>query len=246
MVTEWEAVVTKFTELTPHLLYGTSSWRRASHRTTLPGKPLRIVVISTIGTFYQWFHDEEATSSKFWGLGPFHWDIMNEGYRLRTSRTPIGKVRKANGRLVKIDSCNYNMHMASCILSLEPQYKSKLTATPLVNGIEDLRWIVRFVESSSWLTLQVPPDTVNYTLNNDDDWIADGSNVPGTERGAGYTPPADRYKKGPELGSLVHCTTIDWDACMLTIMGEVGKLTNAVQTSDIVIRLQRYKETIRR
>jgi hypothetical protein len=80
--------------------------------------------------------------------------------------------------LVKMDSRNYNMHMASCILSLEPQYKWMLTATPLVNGMEDLRWILRFLESSSWLTLQLPPDTFNYTLNINDDWIADGSNVP--------------------------------------------------------------------
>jgi len=83
-----------------------------------------------------------------------------------------------------------------------------LMATPLVNGIEDWRWILRFLKSSSWLTLQLPPDTFDYTLNIDHDWIADGSNVPGIERGAGLTPVADPYKKGPEFGSLVHCTTM--------------------------------------
>jgi hypothetical protein len=72
--------------------------------------------------------------------------------------------------------------------------------------------------------LQLPPDTFDYTLNIDDDWIADGSNVPGTERGAGFTPVADPFKKGPEFGSLVHCTTMAWDAYMLPIIGEVGKL----------------------
>jgi hypothetical protein len=97
-------------------------------------------------------------------------------------------------------------------------------ATPLVNGIEDLHWILHFLESSSWLTLQLPPDTFDYTLNIHDDWIADGSNVPGTERGAGFTPDADPYKKGPDFGSLVHCTTIAWDAYMLPSIGEVGKL----------------------
>jgi hypothetical protein len=212
MVAEWEAAVTKFTELTPHLHYGTSSWRRASHRATLHGKPWRIVVISTIETFYQRFNHEEANGSKFWGPGIFYPVMLDEGHRLRTSGTPIGKFRKVNGTLVKMDSRDYNMHMASCILSLEPQYKWMLTATPLVNGIEDLRWILRFLESSSWLTPQLPPGTFDYTLNIDDDWIADGSNVPGTEHGAGFTPVADPYKNGPEFESLVQCTTMAWDA----------------------------------
>jgi len=97
-----------------------------------------------------------------------------------------------------------------------------LTAIPLVNGITDLRWILRFLESSSWLTLLLPPDTFDYTLNIDDNWIADGSNVPGTERGAGFTTVADPYKKGPEFRSLVHCTTMAWDAYMLPIIAEVG------------------------
>jgi len=184
MVAEWEAAVTKFTELTPHLHYGTFSWRRASHRATLHGKLWRIVVISTIETFYQRFNHEEADGSKFWGPGKLHRVILDEGHRLRTSGTPISKFRKANGTLVKMDSRDYNMHMVSCILSLEPQSKWMLTATPLVNGIEDLRWMLRFLESSSWLTLQLPPDTFHYTLNIDDDWIVDGSNVPGTGCGA--------------------------------------------------------------
>jgi len=190
-------------------------------------------VISTIETCYQRFNHEESNGSKFWGPGIFCQVILDEGHRLRTSGTPIGKFRKANSTLVKMDSRNYNMHMASCILSLEPQYKWMLTATPLVNGIEDLRWILRFLESSSWLTLQLPPNTFHYTLNIDDDWIANGSNGPGTERCAAFTPVADPYKKGPEFGSLVHCTTMVWDADMLPITGEVGKLRNAVQTLDI-------------
>jgi hypothetical protein len=94
------------------------------------------------------------------------------------------------------------------------------------------------------LTLQLPPDTFDYTLNIDDNWIADGSNVPGTEHGVRFTPVADPYKKGPEFGSLVHCTTMAWDAYMLPIIGEVGKLRKAAQTSDILTRRHRYEETI--
>jgi len=233
-------VVTTFNELTPHLHYGTSSLRRASHRATLHVKPWRIVVISTIESFNQWFNHEEAYGSKFWGPGIYHWVILDEGHRLRTSGTQIGKFRKVNRTLVKMDSRDYNMHMASRILSLEPQYKWIITATPLVNGIEDSRWILRFLESSSWLSIQLPPDTFNYTLNIDDDWIADRSNVPDTERRAGFTPVTDPYKKGPEFGSLVHCTAMASDAYMLPIIGEVGKLRKAVQTSDILIRRHRY------
>jgi hypothetical protein len=181
-------------------------------------------VISTIETSYQQFNQEEADGSKFWGPGIFHGVIMDEGHMLRTSRTPIGKFTKANGTLVKMDSRDYNMHMASYILSLEPQYRWMLTATPLVNGIEDLCWTLCFLESSSRLTLQLPPDTFEYTLNFNDHWVADGSNVSGTESGAGFTPGADPYKKGSEFGSLVHFTTMAWDAYMLPIIGEVGEI----------------------
>jgi len=133
--------------------------------------------------------------------------------------------------------------MASCILILEPQYKWMLTATPLVNGIKDLHWIMRFLESSSWLTLQLPPDTFDYTLNIDDNWVMDRSNISGTERGAGFTPVADPNKKGPEFRSLVHCTTMTWDAYMLAIVGKVGKYRKATQTSNILIRQHCYEET---
>jgi len=116
------------------------------------------------------------------------------------SGTLIGEVRKANGMLVKVESRKYNMHMASCILSLEPQYTWMLTATRLVNGIKNLIWILHFLETSSWLTLQLPPDTLDYTLNIDDDWVTDRSNVPSTVGGVEFMPVADPYKNGPELG----------------------------------------------
>jgi len=224
MVVEWEAAVTKFTGLTPHLHYGTSSWRRASLRATLHGKQWSIVVISTIETFSQWFNQQEADGSKLWSPGIFHWVMMDEVHRLKTSGTPIGKCSKANGLMVKMDSHDYNMHMASYILSLEPQYKWLLMATPLVNCIKDLCWILHFLESSSWLTLQLPPDTFDNTLNFDDHWVAEGSNVSGTEHGAWFTPVANRSENSPEVGSLVHCTTMASDAYMLPIIGKVGNL----------------------
>jgi hypothetical protein len=67
--------------------------------------------------------------------------------------------------------------------------------------------------------------------------------VPGAERGTGFMPVADPYMKGAEFGSLVHCTTMACNADMLPIIGDVGKLRKAAQTSDILIKWQRYKET---
>jgi hypothetical protein len=116
-------------------------------------------MIWTIETLSQHFNHQEADGWKFSGPRIFHQVILDEAHRLKTSGTPIGKFRKANSTLVEMDSHKYNMHMASCILSLEPQYKWRLTATPLVNGIEDLRWILKFLDSSSWLTLKLRPDT---------------------------------------------------------------------------------------
>jgi hypothetical protein len=99
-----------------------------------------------------------------------------------------------------------------------------LTATTLVNGIEELHWILRFRESSFWLTLQLLPDTFDSALNINKDWVADERNVSGTECGAGFTPVADPDNKGPDGGSLVHCTTRACDDFMLPTIGEVEKL----------------------
>jgi 23S rRNA A2030 N6-methylase RlmJ len=107
-----------------------------------------------------------------------------------------------------------------------------LKARLMVNAIEDLCWILRFLQRSSWLTLQLPVDTFDYTVNIDDDWIADRSTVPPTEHGAGFVLVADPYKPGPEFGSLVHCITEAWDAFIFPIIAVVGILSKAGQTSD--------------
>jgi len=245
MVSEWEAAVTEFTKLTAHLHYGTSCWGRASHRATLHGKPWRIVVISLIDTFYWLLNQEEAGGLRICGPGIFHRVSLDEAHRSRTSMTPIGKFRKANGKLVKMDSHNYNMHMASCILSLDPQHRWMSMATPLVNGIEDWHWIPRCLECSSSLVLQLPQETIDYTLNIDNDWVADGRNVSIPQPGAGFTPVADPYKKGLKVRSPVHCTIVAWDAYILPLIGELVKLGRATQISGIVFRQHRSEETIR-
>jgi len=73
IMAEWETVVTKFTVLTLHHHYSTSSWKRASYQATVQGKPSRIVMISTIGTLYQQCDQEMVIASNIWDLGIFHW-----------------------------------------------------------------------------------------------------------------------------------------------------------------------------
>jgi len=244
MVAEWEAAVTQYTELSPHLHYSTSSRRRGSHRATLHGEPWGIVMSSTIEIYDQRFNQEEADGSKFWGPGIYHCVILDEAHRLRMSGTPIGKVRKANGMSIEMDSREYIMHMASCILSLELQYKWMLMASQLANGIEVLRWILHCLESSSWLTPHLPPDTFNYTITIDDDWATNRSNISFCEHHAGFTAVTNLYKTGPDFGTCIQCTTRTWNAYMLPRISEVGKLWRATQSSDIVIRQHHHGETI--
>ena len=191
MVAEWDAAVTKFTEWSTHRHYSTSSWTRAFHSAALNDKPCWIIVIPSTETFSQWCIPEDADSSKFRGPAiPCH-IILDKAHRLRMSGTPIGKVRRTNVMLFKMDWGNYDLHMASCILSLEPQNKRISIASPLVNGIEVFQWLMWFLESSSWFTPHLLPDTFHNTLNNDDDWVEDGSTMSGTECGTGFMPVGD-------------------------------------------------------
>jgi hypothetical protein len=70
---------------------------------------------------------------------------MDEAHRFRTRGTQIGEITKADGILGKMYSRENNMPMVSSVLSLEPQHKWMLMATPLVNGIKDLHWILQFL-----------------------------------------------------------------------------------------------------
>jgi len=132
---------------------------------------------------------------------------MDNDHRLRTNKTPISRLLNANCTMVTMDSHEYNMYIASYILTLDLQYKWMLTATPLVNGFQDFCWILHFLESSSFLTLQLPPDTYDNTLNFDVHWVAEGSIVLGFHPGDRFMQVADPYKKCPEFGVLVLCTT---------------------------------------
>jgi len=224
MVAQWDAAVTMFNQLTPHLHDCTSCWRRASHWAASHGKPGRIVIISAIEAVNQWSNNDKVHSSKLWGRAIFHRVIMVAAHTLKTSGMWIDKSSRAQGMMVTMGSHDYTMLMVSYILSVEPQSEWMWTETPTVHGNNDLRWILRFLDSSSGLTLQLPPHTVSNTLNFDDRWVSDGSNVSGTKRGAGFTAVLAPSKKGPKFGLLVDCTTLVLDVYMLPIICEVGKL----------------------
>jgi len=191
MVAEWETALTKFADFTPHLTHGTSSWSRASDQAARRGEPCGRILILITDSIYQWFNQVEADGWILLGPGMFSWVVMDEAHRLRTSRTPSGKFGMANGSMVKMDSHNYSVYMAFYILSLELHYPWMLMATPVVNRIEDLRWILHYLERLSWLTLQLPPEKSNFTNTFDDHWVMEGSSVSGIEPGAGRIPGTD-------------------------------------------------------
>jgi len=64
----------------------------------------------------------DVDRSQFGKAGIKH-AFLDETHRFIMKGTPIGKFRKPFGTSVKMDSCNFNMYMVSCILSLELQYK---------------------------------------------------------------------------------------------------------------------------
>jgi len=119
-----------------------------------------------------------------------------------------------------------------------------LVATTFVQGIEELRWILHFLESSSWLIRQLPPDRFHNRLNFDDHWVIDGSTVSDTEPCEGFTPGADPNKIGTKFGSLDHGTTMTWDADMSPIIGEAGELRRVTARLAIQIRCHCYEEAI--
>jgi len=167
--------------------------------------------------------------------------MLHVAHRLKTSGTPTLAFMKANGMFVTMGSSNDDMHMASCIFSPELQYKWMLMVTALVNGIEALCWSL---DSSSWLILQLPPDSFNYTLNIDVGCVADARNVSGTKHGSGSTPVAVLYKNGPEFRSVLPCTTMTSDIYILRLISEVGNVTRGTHRWDIVIGQHRYEESI--
>ena len=110
-----------------------------------------------------------------------------------------------------------------------------LTATPLVNNLRDLRWVVRFLEKEEWHELSLPPDTF---VDRDDledyremqrldpmDSPTPLPNVPGTHPIAVWADNAAPFEDGPAAESFVHCITKVWSHGMTLPVDRNAKLT---------------------
>ena len=110
-----------------------------------------------------------------------------------------------------------------------------MTATPLVNNLRDLRWVVRFLEREEWLELSLPSDTFVDQNDLEDyrelqrldpiDILAPLPNVPGTHPNAVWADNAAPFEDGPAAISFVHFTTRAWAHRMTLPLDRIAKLT---------------------
>jgi len=227
MVGEWEAAVTYFTEFTAHFHYSTSLGG---------GHPIEPLIMVNPGEQFSFQPLRLSTRSwtksmpkiqHFHGAGIFHQITMNDAQRVVMSGTSIATFWMANGTIDHMDYQDYKMYMACYILSLERKKKLLFKATPPICAIEELHWILCIVACSSWLSRVLPAATFNYSFNIYDHWVADGSNVLGSERGAGSTPVEDPSMKGSEFRSSVRTIILTCCTYQLPEISIVGKLSRA-------------------
>ena len=110
---------------------------------------------------------------------------------------PVGKTRRLDGTLVNTPAASYGPFQAAALFCLEPQFKWILTATPLVNGIEDLCRVLTFLQQDSWWEDNLPPDTLDQAAMEPqaDDWQPNEMNpILGTEPDAKFTKIANPYQ----------------------------------------------------
>ena len=236
MVSEWLDAVSHFTSLVPFAHYSGSDynqWTRASIEGT--GCPWRHVIVTTLETFQSRF-DHTRDRTGFWEqAGLFRRVILDEAHRLRTSGRQLGTNISQTGKSIGVGYFDASEKTARSLLRLKPEFKWMLTATPLVNNLRDLRWVVRFLEREEWLELSLPPDTF---VDRDDledyhelqrldpmDSPAPLPNVPGTHPNAVWADNAAPFEDGPAAESFVHCTTKAWAHGMTLPLDRIAKLT---------------------
>ena len=239
MVSEWLDAVAKFTRLTPVAHYGGDVYNestKASIEET--GYPWRYVIVTTLETFQSRF-DHTRDGTGFWEqAGLFRRVIIDEAHCLRTSGRPVGTKTSLPGRSAQVVGYfDASEKTARSLLGLKPEFKWMLTATPLVNNLRDLRWIVRFLEREEWLELNLPPNTF---VDNDDleerwdqqrrePWDSEDleplPNVLGTDHNAVWAPDAAPFEDGPDSESFVHCTTKAWLYGMAVPLDKITRLT---------------------
>ncbi|KAF8536360.1 P-loop containing nucleoside triphosphate hydrolase protein [Trichophaea hybrida] len=249
MVPEWENAIKKYTELKPHLHYGSKFWRANDHHEPIKsGHPWQYVVITTIETYFQRQSVVGYDRSCFWGPGRFRRVIIDEAHRYRVCGMPVGKTRRLDGTLVNTPAARYGPFQAEALFRLEPQFKWMLTATPLVNGIEDLRWVLTFLQRDSWLEEYLPPDTFDQAAMEPqaDDWQPNEMNLLlSTQPDAEYTKIANPYQRGPRYGSHIHCITKAWDWYLLHLIESIGLLRRQTsQTQESRAKRKCFEQTV--
>lgn len=88
-----------------------------------------------------------------------------------------------------------------------------LSATPLVNSPNDLRWVCRFLEQKEWLSENVPPNTFAdwYDLE-DKSWQPVNGRTPvAGSYDTEFTNYVNIFQEHADYDSYVHCTTQAWD-----------------------------------
>lgn len=218
MVSEWQEAIINCTELTPILHYGLSCFDQVAWDRIKPSSrhPWHHVIITTKETLQKRWYPPPG-SPQFWGTPNFSVGrlVIDEGYRYRTSGTPLGKsFNVRSGKVHFTKSGDPAIIWATQLESLEPDTKWMLTATPMVNSLTDLRWVYCFLQWPEWLSQNLPPDTFAHKDNVEMEmWMPNPARR--SKDGNGYkmifTPRAAPFQDHEAHGSYVHCTTKAWD-----------------------------------
>ena len=238
MVNEWLDAIANFTRLIPISHYGGGDYNRRTKATIeKTGYPWRHIIVTTLETFHSRF-DHTFNKTGFWEqAGLFRRVILDEAHRLRTSGREVATNTSLPARFI-VGYLGAPERTARSLLGLKPDFKWMLTATPLVNNLSDLRWIVRFLERDEWLQQNLPPGTFVdrdelYERRDqirrepwDSEDLAPLPTALGTDLNAVWGPDAAPFEDGPNFESLVHCTTKAWSHGMAGPLDTIAKLTN--------------------
>jgi hypothetical protein len=217
MINQWEEAVTKFTYLHFRKIYDKEKFDVPEWQTLMKSEfPWRWILCTTVDTMNtRW--DKKGALGQFWEKGRFYRIVMDEAHRLRTSALIPGqgqfqKGGKDLGTRTKVGEYDAGQQIARRLHSLKPQRKWMLTATPLVNQMTDLRWVLRFLERPSWVEKELPRDCFRDSNLLDWEEFEDSANEPtlGSAQGAVWSPTMNPYEDAPEE-SMVQCSLKAWD-----------------------------------
>ncbi len=213
MVQEWVKSVKKFTHLQPFLHYGGSTFNTTAYKNISSNQPWRYIIITTVETLHsRWSNDN------VWSERPFHRMVLDEGHRLRSSDVAQGK-RSLNS-------------MADRLCKIKCYRRWVLTATPLVNSLSDLRWILTFLQRPEWLFTKIPAFTfaekaeIRYCEDESTDFEDIPSVFDGSKPNVDIHPTRRPrfFTRSYNNGAIVHCTTKVWDKLIKPDLDEIKRL----------------------